>query len=229
MHGGGNMCHLTAQGQLILADGKLCLPDVTPNEKAMVKCDVHCTSATHAGLRSWHKDFQQFCHDHGYYAHPLWCFRQDHGGEWGFTCGNDPDDDLPARMMSPCSRMSHTICRALHESQMFIKTARFPEIVRSCDGNGYRALKALLHDSHPAFYDQPATLITAYPKQVNSPLLECHNRFLDYLQLRACITNQLGSLNDEHELDIFINNSKCSTFLNRVTRDERRMPSLKHK
>ena len=62
--------------------------------------------------------------------------------------------------------------------------------------NGYRALKALLHESHPAFYDQPATLITAYPKQDNSSLLEHHDLFLDHLQLRAFITNQVGSLND---------------------------------
>ena len=32
-----------------------------------------------------------------------------------------------------------------------------------------------------------------------------------------------------HELDIFINNAKHSTFLKRVTRDERRVTSLRHK
>ena len=83
-----------------------------PNEKAMVKCDVCCTSVTHAGLRAWHKGFQQFCHDHACCCQPLWCFHADHGGEWRFACGSDPADDLPARMLLAITRMSHTIHRA---------------------------------------------------------------------------------------------------------------------
>ena len=60
----------------------------------------------------------QFCHDHAHCAHPLWCFRKDHGGEWGFACGGDPDDDLPTRMHLPCSRVAHAICRVLSKSHM---------------------------------------------------------------------------------------------------------------
>ena len=40
-------------------------------------------------------------------------------------------------------------------------------------------MQALLQDSHPAFYDQPETLITACPEQGDSSLLEFHNRFSD--------------------------------------------------
>ena len=115
----------------------------------------------------WCKDFQQFGHDHACCVHPSWCFRADHGGEWGFSCGNDADDDLPTRMHLACSRMSHAIYRVPCKTQMFPKNSRHPEIVRSCGGNGCRALEAIPHDSHPAFCDQPATLITAHPKQDN--------------------------------------------------------------
>ena len=96
--------------------------------------------------------------------------------------------------------------RALSKPNMFPKNTRYSEIVRSCDGNGFRALKSLLQDSHPAFFDQPATLISACPEQGDSSLLEFHNRFLDYIQLRAVITDQVSSLDDAHELDMFINN-----------------------
>ena len=42
--------------------------------------------------------FVQVAHDYGYYAHPLWCFRKDQGGDYGFSTGNDATDDLPLRM-----------------------------------------------------------------------------------------------------------------------------------
>ena len=61
----GNLCYITNdQKHLILPDGKLFVIGMDPNEKAMIKCDVVCTASTHAGLRAWCRDFQQFCHDH---------------------------------------------------------------------------------------------------------------------------------------------------------------------
>ena len=117
---GGNMHCLSAnQDHSILPDGKLFLMNMTPNEKAMIKCDVHCIHNTFSGVRSWCKDFVQFCHDHAHCAHPSWCFRKDRGGEWGSACGNDVDDDLPSRMHLPCMRMAHAVCRVLSHSSMF--------------------------------------------------------------------------------------------------------------
>ena len=129
----GNLCYITNdQKHLILPDGKLFVIGMDPNEKAMIKCDVVCTASTHAGLRAWCRDFQQFCHDHAHHCHPLWCFIPDHGGEWGFTCGNDATDDLPLRMLLAISRMSHTICRVISRVNMFPKSTGHSEIVRSC-------------------------------------------------------------------------------------------------
>ena len=47
----GNLHHVANdQKHLILADGKLFVFGIDPNEKAMVKCDVCCNSTTH----DWH-------------------------------------------------------------------------------------------------------------------------------------------------------------------------------
>lgn len=60
-------------------------------------------------------------------------------------------------------------------------------------------------------------------------MLEYYKLFNDYLQLRAYISGINASLDSEAELDIFIRNCKHSAYLNRVTHDERRIVSLRHK
>jgi len=51
----------------------------------------------------------------------------------------------------------------------------------------------------------------------------------DFLQMRSIVQGFSKELDDPGELDIFINNMKCSTFVQRVARDERRQRSLLHK
>ena len=53
-----------------------------------------------------------------------------------------------------------------------------------------------------------------YPHQRTSSLLEYYRLFLDYLQLQAFITNSTSTLNDKHELDMFIGNATHSAYLN---------------
>ncbi len=81
---------------------------------------------------------------------------------------------------------------------------------------------------HPAFHDQPWTLITAYLHQKEASLLEYYRLFQDFLQLRAFINNINASLDDANEVDVFINNSALKQFLNRVTRDKGRLSSNSH-
>ena len=47
--------------------------------------------------------------DHRFYVHPLYCFCKDHGGNWGFTTGSGPDDDLPAHFCNLSSKHDPTI------------------------------------------------------------------------------------------------------------------------
>jgi len=47
--------------------------------------------------------------------------------------------------------------------------------------------------------------------------------------MRAIVQGHSRELDDPGELDIFINNMKCNTFVQRVTQDERRQCALLHK
>jgi hypothetical protein len=95
----GNFYHEEGTDTIILADGSYFMVQ-TPNEKEFVKASISCEDDTHAGVRSWYENFVKACHDYGFYAHPLWCFRKDHGGDQGFSIRNDADDDL-LMMISP--------------------------------------------------------------------------------------------------------------------------------
>jgi len=105
---------------------------------------------------------------HGVYVHPLWLFRKNHGGEWGFTVGDTPNDDLPTLLRMTCQQLSTLIYQLLSQSTMFPTGSSLYDAVANCYGNGLKALKAILQRSHPAFVDEPATLVTTYPKQRTS-------------------------------------------------------------
>jgi hypothetical protein len=225
----GYRYHLDGTERLMLLDGSLFVIQADYNEKGLLRDPVICKDDTHQGIRAWYNTFQRHAMDHGFYVHPLYCFRKDHGGERGFTCGADKNDDLPQRLEIALSMMSQPLFRVLQKKDMFPAGSKCAEVVQQCFGNGYQALKQLVFRSHPVFQDQPSTLITTYPRQRNFTLLKYHSIFLDYLQLRAFISNQAASLDEAHELDIFIKNATHGTYLNRVTRDERKLTSLAHK
>ena len=220
---GGYYHHLELPDKIICADGTLYLIPTETNEKGLRRDPVLCRDDTLAGIRNWYVPFQQHLFDNGYYCHPLWCFRRDHGGEWGFTSGDDADDDLPLRMSLPLQRMKQPLYRLLSQKDMFPTGSRIPALVESCNGDGYAALKTILFKAHPVFHDQPSTFITQYPRQRTLSMNQYYQLFKDYLQLRAFVMNMDSSLDNAGEIDIFIKNSRYPEFLNRVTRDERRL------
>jgi len=65
------------------------------DKKMVMKNPVPCRKDTHASIRRWYQTFQETLMQYGVYVHPLWLFRKNHGGEWGFTVGDGPNDDLP--------------------------------------------------------------------------------------------------------------------------------------
>ena len=222
------MYHLSPPDKLFLADRTLFILQ-EPNEKGLSQASLYCEDDTHAGVRAWYNYLSNTCRDYGFYAHPLWCFQANRGDERGFTIGDSANDDLPLRMKIPISRMVNPLFRLLSRRDMFAKSSRLSSIVRSSDGDGYKALKAILFQSHPSFYDQPSILIKSYPRQRHHTILEYYKLFNDFLQLRAFISNINTTLNDSTELDIFINNTTHAAYLNRVTRDERRLSTYAHK
>ena len=217
--------HLELPDKLILADGSIFFLQPDPNEKEFMRASLPCLDDSHAGVRAWYDKLARCAMDYGFYVHPLWCFRSDHGGERGFYHGNDQFDDLPAMMDVHILRMSQPLYRFLSRKDMFPKDSRLHAAVSSSNGCGYRALKNILFPSHPAFQDQPSIMIKSYPRQRSTDdLLRYVQLFRDFLQLRAYITDNPATLNDPTEVDIFINNLTYSTYVNRVTCDRHLPP-----
>jgi hypothetical protein len=221
----GNFYHLEGVDKIILSDGTLFVHTNALNEKDLLKAPLSCDDDTPAGVRSWYSKFVQCCIDYGFYAHPLWCFRPDHGGERGFTAGSTPSDDLPDFMDIKLHHMSQPLFRLLSCKDMFPKDSTFPSLVASSDGDGFCAIKKnILFSSHPAFHDQPSTLVTR-----KLSLFQFAQVFKDYLQLRAYIQDTDTDLDHPTEVDIFISHLKHADFVNRVTCEERRHAHLAHK
>ena len=215
--------------RLILRDGTLFLMDQPLDEKGLLRDPVVCTDDSLAGIRAWYNTLVRHAIDHGVYVHPLYLFRKDQGGPWGFKAGNDPDDDLPQRMELPLNAMSQPLFRLLNKTGMFPKGSSCLGVLTANYGDGYKALKQILYPCHPVFHEQPATLVTSYPYQKDKSLIEYHGLFLDYLQMRAFICNNEATLDSRDEMDIFISRTKHYKFLNRVTREERTMTSKAYK
>jgi len=199
------------------------------DEKMVMKNPVPCKKDTHAAIRRWYQTFQETLMQYGVYVHPLWLFRKNHGGEWGFTIGDTTNDDLPTPLHMTCHQSSTLIYQLLSQSTIFPTGSPLHDVVANCYGNGLKALKAILLCSHPAFVDEPATLVTTYPKQKDKSLLEYKMEAEDFLQMRSMVQGFSKELDDPGELDIFINNMKYSTHVQRVTQDERRQRALLHK
>jgi hypothetical protein len=223
-YAGGYFYHIEGFDKLFLSDGTLFTHNLATNDKDLLKAPLLCDDDSHAGVRSWYPKFAQSCMDYGYYVHPLWSFRPDHGGERGFSAGPLSTDDLPDFMEVKLLCMALPLFRLLSKADMFPKGSRLPRLVSAGNGDGFRSLKNILFLSHPVFHDQPAIMVTNYPRQRDLDLFHYAQLFRDHLQLRAFVKNTAASLDDPQEIDVFINNMKHSEFIQRVTRSERRDP-----
>jgi len=96
---------------------------------------------------------------------------------------------------------------------MFPPGSPLHDVVANCYGNGLKVLGVILLRSHPAFVDEPSTLVTTYPKQKDKSLLEYKMEVEDFLQMRSVVQGHSRELDDPGELDIFINNMKHNTFV----------------
>ena len=99
------------------------------------------------------------------------------------------------------------------KSSMFPTGSPLHDVVANCYGNGLKVLKSILQRSHQAFVDEPATLVTTYPKQKKKSLLEYKMEAEDFLQMCSIVQGFSKDLDDPGELDIFINKIKYSTFV----------------
>lgn len=230
---GGHRYHIDGADRLILADGTLFILGQAPNEKALIKAEIYCEDESNAGLRTWYENILgPTCRLYGVYIHPFWCFRKDAGTAHGFVCGDKVGDDCPLRMEASIDESSAILYRVLLRRGMFPKDSHNPAIVQSSPGNGYAALKSIIRRAHPVFHEEPATMVKRYPtQQSGQSLREYYKIFKDHLQLRAFCLNHKGTLDDEGEVSIFIDNAKYSLHLRRCSRDERRQtaPAMKRR
>lgn len=224
----GNLYHPEGFDKLILSDGSLFVAR-DPDSKGLFRSYVVCKNDSKFGIRQWYEAFFRHLLDHGYYCHPFYSYRKDHGGQWGFTCGDDQDDDLPLRMHLPIRKMSQTLFTLLMKNDMFPPGSKAHDILQVCYGDGYHALKTIVQGAHPIFDNNPARLVKNFPLQRDLDLLQYYQIFMDFLQLRAFVMNINTSLEDTNTLDIFIDNTKYSEFFSRVTREERANQTLRHK
>jgi len=178
------------------------------DEKMVMKNPVPCRKDTHASMRRWYQTFQETLMQYGACVHPLWLFRKNHGGKWGFRVGDGPTDDLPNPMRMTCHQSPTLIYQLLSQSTMFPTGSPLHDLAANCYGNGLKALKAILQSSHPAFVDEPSTLVTTYPKQEDKSLLEYTMEAEDFLQMCSIVQGFSKELDNPGELGIFINNMK---------------------
>jgi len=199
------------------------------DKKTAMKNPAPCRKDTHASIRRWCQTLQETLMQHGVCVHPVWPFRKNHGGEWGFAIGDTRDDDLPTPQCMTCQLSSTFIHQLLSQSTMFPSGSPLHDAAANCNGNGLKALKAILQQSHPAFVDELATLVTVCPKQKDKSLLEYKMEAEDHLQMCSTVQGFSKELDDPNELDVFINNMKHSSFVQRVAQDERQQLALLHK
>lgn len=92
--------------------------------------------------------------------------------------------------------MKNIMFCCLAQKYMFLKGSCIHNIIWSCNGDGYRALKCLLYNSHLVFYDEPTRMVKTYPRQQDCSMLDL-STILDYQQLQAFIKNDNKSLDDK--------------------------------
>jgi len=68
----------------ICVDGSI-LFRIPIDEKMVIKNPAPCKKDTHAEIRRWYQTFQETVMQHRVHVHPIWLFRKNHGGKWGFT------------------------------------------------------------------------------------------------------------------------------------------------
>jgi hypothetical protein len=143
---------------MVLADGMVYVaPDVQLNEKDVLKNPMTCKDDSPSGVQQWYEVFVNHVMAHCVYAHPLWCYKKDHGGHWGFTAGMillmiSLSNAWPAHF----NQMSAIVFTLLQSKDMFPPNSRCAKSLQSCYGDGYKALKTIMLEVHPAFHTYPS-------------------------------------------------------------------------
>ena len=189
-----------------------------------------CKGSTPADIRVWYMAFTAFAASKGKYVHPYFCFRKDHlSSNRGFSVGEDDDHtlyDLPSRYAPMLGTWSQQIHQAISSGKVFPANTcdEQTRIIKShSGGHGYEALLAIIQLEHPIYHPHPTTGIRNPPRQgKNEALSGYFYRYLDYLQLRAYLKNVDQNLDDNIELDDFLDGTLHHDEFRRLIREDRK-------
>ena len=169
----------------------------------------HCTDVSHHGLRSWYKLFSGHGNACGVYIVPYELLSPSHGDGQGFVFGTD----IPIHKSGNFFDWQNDILRALQHSSMFPVDSICADRVKN-RANGYYAILALLHDSHPAFVTHPVTLCKNWPEQKPAQsIFDFHAEFTAAIALRAIYMDGCQDLNSPTMLSTFMQNCTHSSYL----------------
>ena len=80
-------------------------------------------------------------------------------------------DDLPHEMKAPLLHMTSAVHSHISKAETFDNKHKYAKLVKSCTGNGYRALKLIIVRSHLNYTEKPAQYLTEYLKQKKDELV----------------------------------------------------------
>lgn len=204
--------HPVKPNAIILSDGTLfCQIDI--DKKSIMKTQIPLTDLSPSGRRRWYAQYSTRMLAKGLFVDPLYALRPDRG-QWGFTIGDSPNDDLPSTMYSLIHGSTGIIYQHLTSTCVLPSNSTLREQLLLANGDGYRALMMIIREVHPAYHPSPAEMVRAFPVQSADDSIEAyHLKFEDYLQLNAYIMNQDYTFNNQNIQDIFVINATHSEWL----------------
>ena len=87
----------------------------------------------------------------------------------GFCVGDNPrtrlDMDLPHSTKTPLLPMTTGVHSHIMKTGTLNGKHEYTKLIKTCPGDGYRAIKLIIMRSYPNFIEEPAQYLTGYSKQ----------------------------------------------------------------
>ncbi len=183
-------------------------------------------------IREWYRAVTRYGFSNDVYIHPYFLFRTNATSQRGFSVGDDTQSDLfdiPRRYESMLHTWSSLIFDCLSKDKTIPDSCPDlqQQVKRSPGGLGYEALYQLIATSHPINKPHPSDLVKKYPEQDDGESFQSYfYKFVDFLHLRAFISNRETEIDEKAEVSTLILNCKYCNEMRRKTDEERDSPII---
>jgi hypothetical protein len=209
----------------VLCDGRVYTAKEFDKRRACTN-NPPMTDTSAAGVRRWYEAFTKHCNSHGIYIHPYALFQKGYGGTKGFKAGGDSSNDLPIQFVSRIVSHSLVISKMISGTDVIPAKSIYSSLRDNSCGDGYEALFSIVQQNYPVFADIETQFIRSAPNQQSgSNVANYLLIFQDWLAMRALVTNEVKSLNNEHTLDMFLTGCTYGRFFQNCSREERKAGS----